>query len=706
MSGATEPPVLKYGRSSEFGVVLDFIQTMISNDTLRQDFNIPHLVMVGRQNMAKTTLINRLIGRYLLPMRRNETANTLQARTTYPIILNLRNGPKTKVEVRCESMPEIGGEEEDPTDDKVEQFLNQVSDRLPKEPGTPISKTPVNVTLHGPSLTTLTLVDLPGVHFANDDQRMNDVTQQLVLEYIKKNTKSIIVIVSEVGDPTGDSAINLVMKQAQDFRTRTICVLTKPDKLRREDDMGKRVALNKSNFTLEDGRFIVLRGKDGTDPNEKDWDAEMTQIKEKEWFARHPHYKDIQHLCGIERLMECMISLLANKMIDDIPELVNEMKKRKIEVEKELDSLAKSEVPESNEKKGELVMKLKKNLIFELNKLLFNNTSDSKGGEEVRKLFRTFQDDVFKVNPLYLRSDDEIRDKQEKIEGVAAPLGDSSENSQLIEKLLYEKYQGMKTVHVDGKESRPLIPVDAPVDQLLPMSEALVNNVQKTLCDIVRDATNKSLSEFPALKKAVKAKVVNKIFDTKRDQTIEFIKQFLEMQKMSTDVVFAPVPLPNELDIWYGTLLNNSNRDRVSYAGISKTMDHMKELSPKLYPDDVARAIKSTGSIRNDKEIEKMKRIKTNLVRCFNVIKMNVCDTVPRCIRHFFITKLVDGLNSALEKEDLVQFLQEKPEICEERKSLRKKLQGLEQALPMTDEVLEKLLHLTQGPSKGKNLQC
>ena len=112
----------------------------------------------------------------------------------------------------------------------------------------------------GPSLTTLTLVDLPGVHFANDDQRMNDVTQQLVLEYIKKNTKSIIVIVSEVGDPTGDSAINLVMTQAEDFKTRTICVLTKPDKLRMEDDMGKKIALNQSNFTLEDGRFIVLRG--------------------------------------------------------------------------------------------------------------------------------------------------------------------------------------------------------------------------------------------------------------------------------------------------------------------------------------------------------------------------------------------------------------------------------------------------------------
>lgn len=110
-------------------------------------------------------------------------------------------------------------------------------------------------------MTTLTLVDLPGVHFANDDFRMNSATQELVLDYIEKNTKSIIVIVSEVGDPTGDGAINLVMKRAKDFRKRTICVLTKPDKLRDTDDLGRKVARNESHFTLEDNRFILLRGK-------------------------------------------------------------------------------------------------------------------------------------------------------------------------------------------------------------------------------------------------------------------------------------------------------------------------------------------------------------------------------------------------------------------------------------------------------------
>ena len=118
-SEVTETPVAKYGRTTEFGVVLDFIQTLISDDTLRQAFNIPHLVVVGRQNMGKTTLINRLIGRNLLPMRRNETANTLQARTTCPIILNIRNAEKSLVEVRCD-LNGLREAEENPKDNAVE----------------------------------------------------------------------------------------------------------------------------------------------------------------------------------------------------------------------------------------------------------------------------------------------------------------------------------------------------------------------------------------------------------------------------------------------------------------------------------------------------------------------------------------------------------------------------------------------------------
>lgn len=84
--------------------------------------------------------------------------------------------------------------------------------------------------------------------------------------------------------------------------------------------------------------IIVKRlgtGKDATDANEKDWDAKTTRLKEREWFEGHPQYKGILHLCGIDRLMDTMISLLAEKMGSGIPILVNQMEERKKKVRKQ-----------------------------------------------------------------------------------------------------------------------------------------------------------------------------------------------------------------------------------------------------------------------------------------------------------------------------------------------------------------------------------
>ena len=66
-------------------------------------------------------------------------------------------------------------------------------------------------------------------------------------------------------------------------------------------------------------------------------------------------------------------------------------------MESELKDLAHSEVAESSEGKGALVMKVKQTLIGQLKTLLFNNTSDIGGGEQVRTLFNKFHDAVFKV---------------------------------------------------------------------------------------------------------------------------------------------------------------------------------------------------------------------------------------------------------------------------------------------------------------------
>ena len=140
-------------------------------------------------------------------------------------------------------------------------------------------------------------------------------------------------------------------------------------------------------------------------------------------------------------------------------------------------------------------------------------------------------------------------------------------------------------------------PVEAPVDQLFPISERLVNDVERTLGRIVQDAINESLSKFPSLKQAVEVKVVNKIFEKKREQTIGFIRQFLDMQKMSNDVVFAPVPLPSEINTWEVVTVTNTGRDRTYHpCMVSPTMKQMKHLAKKLYPDNIIQEIED-GSV-------------------------------------------------------------------------------------------------------------
>ena len=87
---------------------------------------------------------------------------------------------------------------------------------------------------------------------------------------------------------------------------------------------------------------------------------------------------------------------------------------------------------------------------------------------------------------------------------------------------------------------------------------------------------------------------------------------------------------------------------------------------------------------------------------------MNVCDTVPRCILHFFVShavQLVDDLDRALEKENLVEFLEERKDIRDKRTLCRNQSLALEKALPHTQDVLDKLLRMKQGsPQKDRKM--
>ena len=112
-------------------------------------------------------------------MRRAEKATHLQALTTSPILLNLRFGKRDRVRVSCLDVEE---QAYDFTDTDVEMFLKQVADRLPKEAGTPISKTPINVTLEGkPVHCSASVCDLQIVQVCSCELRQAGFARATVL---------------------------------------------------------------------------------------------------------------------------------------------------------------------------------------------------------------------------------------------------------------------------------------------------------------------------------------------------------------------------------------------------------------------------------------------------------------------------------------------------------------------------------------------
>ena len=128
---------------------------------------------------------------------------------------------------------------------------------------------------------------------------------------------------------------------------------------------------------------------------------------------------------------------------------------------------------------------------------------------------------------------------------------------------------------------------------MLPLSEKLVSNVEATLRDVVQKAIEETLSKFPTLKEGVEVKVVSKIFEKKRKQTMKCIRQFLEMQKKSTDIVFAPIPTPTEINTWEGVPLKDPSK--LHPCMMSKTTSHMKYLAKNLYPDKLLNEIEGSS---------------------------------------------------------------------------------------------------------------
>ncbi|KAK3718424.1 hypothetical protein QZH41_004012 [Actinostola sp. cb2023] len=207
------------------------------------------------------------------------------------------------------------------------------------------------------------------------------------------------------------------------------------------------------------------------------------------------------------------------------------------------------------------------------------------------------------------------------------------------------------------------------------------------------------------------ANVVSKIFSEKQAETMTFIKQFIQMQKKSVDAVGVSILLPQDIDNAVKNLISTQytfqtkHQGKVAYQVPSpppepELFTQIRHLSKRLHCSTLVANVMSCSIVGESyKDREQIINTKKNVISCFNTIKLNVIDTVPRCIQHFFVTQLVESLTKELESTDLMEFLQEKEDVTRRRDKSQRTLDSIEYNLPQAEKITSMLLRIKQGRS-------
>jgi hypothetical protein len=240
------------------------------DSTLIQNAVFPTINAIGDESVAKSSTIERLIGRRCLPVGKD-------IKTRRPLIIHLRYQDESKVPMMKLKLPNMKEEIETNDDQVILNALEKDFEEI-KVSKVGIDKTEGFLWIFSSTLPNVNLVDLPGLmHVAHLDEPgiLPGLVKDLVLSYVQK-PNSIILAIMDSNTRERQSPTAGVLRQIKPLCM--IKVLTKPDLAIRVDDtdkMGEFVQhLNGVDVLIESTHTVSIKsnftqqGFDGTVANE------------------------------------------------------------------------------------------------------------------------------------------------------------------------------------------------------------------------------------------------------------------------------------------------------------------------------------------------------------------------------------------------------------------------------------------------------
>jgi len=250
--------------------------------------------------------------------------------TRRPIVISLKHGPTLeRDQAQFSHKPDVFTDFE-----LVKREIDEETARS-LGPGKQVSGDPIMMTVSGPKLPTLTLVDMPGLtKVATDNQDPSTVAslRQMTLAYVRKPSVIILAVTPATVDIATSDAFQLA-REVDPQGLRTIGCLTKIDLMDKGTDAVE--VLEGRAVRLKLGWFGVIN-RSQADINERKLLSDGRE-KEREFFSSHDKYRHM--VVGTPALTAKLTTTLEEAVRTQLPRLQQLVGAEKAALEQELHAL-------------------------------------------------------------------------------------------------------------------------------------------------------------------------------------------------------------------------------------------------------------------------------------------------------------------------------------------------------------------------------
>ncbi|KAK3363194.1 P-loop containing nucleoside triphosphate hydrolase protein [Lasiosphaeria hispida] len=279
--------------------------------------DLPQLIVVGDQSSGKSSVLEA-ISRVRFPMKDGVC-------TRFATELVLRQSPQTKIDVKIQnesldafSQTSFGKQDLPRIIEEAKRHMGVGAD------SNSFSEQVLRVTISGPDVPQLTLVDLPGFyHNETESQGIKGVAivDRLAEKYMRQENSIILAVISAQNELAAQKVLGEAKKH-DPARTRTLGIITKPDKVEEEsnnEQMYLRLSQNQeASHKLALGWHVLRnRAQKETDSNDTQRDEE-----EKRFFQSGVWSTISSQNRGIETLREKLSQVLLGHIQQKLPNLI------------------------------------------------------------------------------------------------------------------------------------------------------------------------------------------------------------------------------------------------------------------------------------------------------------------------------------------------------------------------------------------------